>query len=161
MNIQETNEVIEYVMKNHSWKASCDWSSGKPGHVPPLIKYVTFHLDTRDGEVYAVSFRNVSDGGGDEKIFGAGIDASQLKYEILKWLQSFGPDTTVIEGNLIYDSVNNKVTVRTGVKVGDRMVLTTEEIDRITGVLNDAKDGDKVRVPLENGRVLDATVFLN
>lgn len=160
MNIQETNEVIEYVMKNHSWKASCDWSSGKPGHVPPLIKYVTFHLDTRDGEVYAVSFRNVSGGGGGEKIFGAGIDASQLKYEILKWLQSFRPDITVIEGNLFYNSVSNKVTVHIGVKVGDILVLTKDEIGIINKLLIDVKAGDKVRVPLEDGRVLDATIFL-
>lgn len=76
MTIQKAMKLLKYVMENNSWK---EYAAMHGRHMP---KYVDIRMDTRDGEVFSVSFS-----GADEKTFRVESDKDLDKVYV--WLNEY------------------------------------------------------------------------
>jgi hypothetical protein len=56
MNSQDLKNLIDYIMENNSQKEASFITRGRRQY-----KYVDFRLDTRDGSIFSVIFRNGKD----------------------------------------------------------------------------------------------------
>ena len=61
MPIEEFLKLYEYLMENHSWKNMFEITCEQEKRVR-IFKYIRFSVDTRDGNVWCVTFS----GGGDK-----------------------------------------------------------------------------------------------
>lgn len=86
MNSQDLKDLIDYVMKNNSWKeCSCLFHKRKQ---PKYLDFkLQFTLDTRDGIIFSITFRQ----SGEDKSFWV-ENQSDLK-EVYKWLDEVRSDT--------------------------------------------------------------------
>lgn len=76
MNSQDLKNLIDYIMENNSQKEASYITRGRK-----QFKYVGFTLDTRDGSIYSVIFKNGRD---DIKSFDIGSEDDLQK--IYDWL---------------------------------------------------------------------------
>lgn len=76
MNSQELKNLVDYIMENNSQKEASYITRGRKQY-----KYVDFRLDTRDGSIYSVIFKNGKD---DVKAFE--IENEEDLQKIYEWL---------------------------------------------------------------------------
>lgn len=55
MNIKDFGKLYEQIMENNSWKRMLINYNNDSETMKPIIKYVSFTIDTRDGEIYLVN----------------------------------------------------------------------------------------------------------
>ena len=85
MTSKDLKDLIDYVMKNNSWK-ECSYLFHKKKQPKYLDFKLQFTLDTRDGIIFSITFRN----SGEDKSFWV-ENQSDLK-EVYKWLDEVGSD---------------------------------------------------------------------
>ena len=83
MSCKEFFELLKYIEENHSWKNMFENQCIKNRNVK-VIKYVNFDFDTRDSQIWQVTFRQVMPG--KNKTFRE-MNDNNLKEEIYNWLK--------------------------------------------------------------------------
>ncbi len=84
VTISDINQLLKIVSESHGWKhyykniMSSDYAVGKV----KLFKYIDFTLDTRDMEIWSITFR----GGGKDKTFY--IESKEELDGVIKWLNN-------------------------------------------------------------------------
>lgn len=85
MTSQDLKDLIDYVMKNNSWK-ECSYLFHKRKQPKYLDFKLEFTLDTRDGIIFSIKFRH----SGEDKSFW--VENKEDLKEIYKWLDEIRCD---------------------------------------------------------------------
>ena len=85
MTSKDLKDLIDYVMKNNSWK-ECSYLFRKRKQPKYLDFKLKFTLDTRDGIIFSVTFRQF----GEDKSFW--VENKDDLEEVYKWLDNVGSD---------------------------------------------------------------------
>jgi hypothetical protein len=80
---QELKDLLEYIQKNNSWDNMYEIISAHPKR--KIIKYVRFSVDTRQGDIWCITFDNLIGAKENESTFRTEKDYN-LKDKIYEWL---------------------------------------------------------------------------